>query len=115
MKKLPCSRLLLSLLLIITLISLAVTGCAPTIKQVLPKMEREQVVLPVKLDPKPYLPLTDDQVRKMWGWDPVITKIIFDNQADWFAIYDAALIIQKGYEDYVTNIFGGDKAKKKTP
>ena len=51
----------------------------------------------------------------MLAWDPVITKIIFDNQADWFAIYDAALIIQKGYEDYVANIFGGDKAKKKAP
>ena len=48
----------------------------------------------------------------MLKWDPEITKIIFDNQADWFTIYDEALIIQTGYEDYLTSIFGGDKKKK---
>jgi hypothetical protein len=78
-------------------------------------MEKEQVILPVKLDPKPYLPLTDEQVRKLLAWDPGITKIIFDNQADWFAIYDAATVIQTGYENYLATIFGGGKAKKKAP
>jgi hypothetical protein len=74
-------------------------------------MEREQVTLKVKLDPKPYLPLTDEQTRKLLKWDPEITKIIFDNQADWFAIYDEAVAIQTGYEDYLADIFSGKKAK----
>ena len=51
----------------------------------------------------------------MLAWDPGITKIIFDNQADWFAVYDEATAIQKGYEDYLATIFGGDKSKKKAP
>lgn len=111
MKKLLCIKRLLSLLLIITLILLGATGCAPQIKQVLPKMERERVTLPVKLSPKPYLPLTDAQVAKLWNFDKDITKTIFDNQAEWFVIYDEAQVIQKGYEDYLADIFSGDKKK----
>lgn len=74
-------------------------------------MEREQVTIKVRLDPKPYLALTDAKVQKLLKFDPVVTKVIFDNQADWFAIYDEAQIIQKGYEDYVAAIFG-EKASK---
>src|SRR4030042_4372455 len=94
----------LSLILLALLISLVSIGCARTVKQTLPKMERDQVTLKVKLSPKPYLLLSDEQVASLLKWNSEITRIIFDNQANWFGIYDEASIIQKGYEDYVTNI-----------
>ena len=112
MKRIRCSRILPRAILAIMLILLAGIGCAPTIRETLPKMRPEQVTLKVKLDPKPYLPLTDDQVTKLLKFDPVITKTIFDNQADWFAIYDEALAIQKGYEDYLADLFSGQEKKK---
>jgi hypothetical protein len=68
-------------------------------------MEKEQIVLKVKLSPKPYLQLTDEQVKKMLEWNVEVTKTIFNNQADWFGIYDEAEIIQKGYEEYLEKLF----------
>ncbi len=75
------------------------------------------MVLNVKLDPRPYLHLTDEQVNQLLDLEKVgklqvgTTVTIFDNQADWFAIYDESIAIQKGYEDYLADLFSGKKAK----
>jgi hypothetical protein len=75
-------------------------------------MEPAEVIIPIKLSPRPLLNLTDEDVRALLKFDPRITGIIFDNQADWFAAYDEALAMQKTYDKYVTRGFGGDKKEK---
>lgn len=72
-------------------------------------MEREQVVLKIDLSPRPYLPLSDEQVKKLVEWNPEVATIIFNNQAGWFGFYDEAIIMKSGYDDYVTEIFRSKK------
>lgn len=111
MLKLGCVKLFKNLLLIILLSTLAGFGCSKTIRA-LPQVERKQAVLKIPLSQKPLLPLTDDDVRALLKFDPRITAIIFDNQADWFAIYDEAGSTIRTHENYEANLLGGGDQKK---
>ena len=75
----------------------------------LPKVEREKAVLIINLSPKPYLALTDEDVRALLKFDPKITATIFNNQADWFAFYDEAQAMQLAHENYEASLLGGGK------
>ena len=73
----------------------------------LPKVEREKAVLIINLSPKPYLKLTDDDVRALLKLDTRIAGVIFDNQADWFAFYDEAMAMRLAHENYEASLLGG--------
>ena len=94
--------------------SICFTGCASQTKLSLPPMGEKAVpILP--LDERPVLDLTDADITAIFKASPTGTSKILKNQTRWAGYADIAEAAVEGYKSYLKGIFGGDKAKKKTP
>ena len=89
-------------------------GCEGTVKQSLPQMGANAVPS-LALDDRPTLDLSDEEILAVRKASISATGKILKNQAAWTGYADIADAAVQGYRDYIKNVFGGDKAKKKAP
>lgn len=69
----------------------------------------ERAVPDLQLDERPSLTLTDDEVRALHKFSPVITGKFMKNQLAWEGYADIADATVKGYRDYILKIFTDKK------
>jgi hypothetical protein len=73
----------------------------------------EKAVPELQLDERPSLDLSDDEVRAMHKFSPVITGKFMKNQLAWEGYADIADATMKEYRAYILRIFSDDKAKNR--
>jgi hypothetical protein len=100
------------MILVFSSFMIATAGCAPKVKYTLPPL-KEQAVLKVTLPDRPELDqFTPEEMKTV---PRSAHGKILKNQAAWWGYADIAEAAVKAHEDYERSIFGGDKAKEKTP
>ncbi len=67
-------------------------------------------MLNLPLDQRPTLDLTNDEALKIYHASPSGIQKIIKNQARWAGYAEIAEALKQNYDDYIRDIFGGNKA-----